>query len=426
MHSAPRLSESSTPDPGLTATTANGGPPQTITVPGSSVSVSVPEDSQVKLECNPQLNAPLENLPPEIRLQLLFTLGLAELRALVSASPVFHQQYVLDRMSVLRRCLETTLRSVTADAFAVYQSGSPDFPKTHTNDMVAEFLESHQRRRSSTQYSGFTEALTENEVVGMAAFHSSIIEPFMQHYSSWALANLENSAKDSQNHGPLSETEEIRLMRAFYLFQLCCNIFGPDRREEYWVSAMSPEHDIFYKLFDMVGPRQTEAAHCIFTFAKEKYREILRDIYWDVHRKNPKFGGRRSEGLPVDPDGAFDALDNGWETDEIIEATAARGLKLLHTVVFKIKDHTHLVSTMQQHVAPCGSLEYDLTRRYYRSDLIRRWGFVMWDAPRLARTGLKEILAQAVDWEGEWDDERGDNPLKDDYSSAEIEMFTTL
>ncbi|KJZ71440.1 hypothetical protein HIM_09164 [Hirsutella minnesotensis 3608] len=37
---------------------------------------------------------------------------------------------------------------------------------------------------------------------------------------------------------------------------------------------------------------------------------------------------------------------------------------------------------------------------YYVQDHIRRWGYVFWDAPRLERTGGREVLARQ--WEADW------------------------
>ncbi|KAK3935654.1 hypothetical protein QBC46DRAFT_396979 [Diplogelasinospora grovesii] len=454
-HAVRRLSKSSTPDPALTATTANGGPPQTITVPGSSVSVSVPEDLQAKLEYNPQLNAPLENLPPEVRRQLLSILGLEELRALVFASPVFHQQYILDRRFLLCKCLETTLRNVTVDAFSVYQSGLSGFLNTRTNEKVTQFLKSYQHRRSLAQYSILTESLTEDEVVGVVAFHSSIIKPLTRYYTSWALANLANETKDLQSHEPLSKAEETRLMRALYRFQLCCNLFGVGRhgtsRQATFRFRSVDILTIFICIFE---PWQVEEIACIYTFAEEKYDQIFRDISWDVNEKNPKFDGQR----PPTPEGAFD-LDNNWVRDSLLKGTISRGLELLHTV-FKISDHKHLVSTMQQHISwPRGNFlgnealgetaqfqrrrerpshrdqkqqrhdplpfegddesdanglrpplawalmwrgTYSNLYGYYVQDVIRRWGYVMWDAARLEHTGAKKVLARQ--WEEDWRD----------------------
>jgi hypothetical protein len=92
---------------------------------------------------SPQLKAPLENLPPEIRAQLLFILELEELTALVHASSVFHQPYLLDRRSLLCKSLETTLRSVTVDASAAYRTSSAGFSDTRTSEKVTQFLKSY-------------------------------------------------------------------------------------------------------------------------------------------------------------------------------------------------------------------------------------------------------------------------------------------
>lgn len=124
-------------------------------------------------------------------------------------------------------------------------------------------------------------------------------------------------------------------------------------------------------------------------------------------------------------------------------------------VFFTTKNHAHLVSTMQEHMSlPAGAFlerqalgdEAQFQRRqerlsdrdlkqqrrdplpfkgdgepdtnpplawtlmwrgtysnlygYYVLDMIKRWGYVMWDAARLERTGAKEVLARQ--WEEDW------------------------
>ena len=39
---------------------------------------------------------------------------------------------------------------------------------------------------------------------------------------------------------------------------------------------------------------------------------------------------------------------------------------------------------------------------YYVQDVIRRWGYVMWDETRLQLSGVKELLARQ--WEEDWGD----------------------
>jgi hypothetical protein len=295
------LSKSSTldpmTDPGLSAASVNAGLPQTIDALGSSVSMPVPEDSLAKPIYNShQLNSPLENLHPEIRRQILFTLELEELSALIHASPVFYQQYLLDRRSLLCKCLDATLGSVAVDACAAYRSGLAEFSNTRTNENMTQFMKSYGDRRSSTHHSILTEKLTEDEAVGMAAFHSSIIKPLMQYYADWALANLADETGDLQSHEPLSRTEQTRLLRALYRFQECCNLFGVGRYKAsghlgfgFWSVDILK---IFICIFE---PWEVEKIACIYTFSKESFDQIFNDIRWDVNERNPS---STANGLP--------------------------------------------------------------------------------------------------------------------------------
>ncbi|KAK4243616.1 hypothetical protein C7999DRAFT_18063 [Corynascus novoguineensis] len=375
-----------------------------------------------------QRNAPLEMLPPEIRRQLLSILALAELGALVHASPVFHQQYRLDRRHLLCSSLETTLRSTTIDACAVCRTGSVEFCKTRTRDTVNRSLRAYQDGRSAAQYSIFTEDLTEEEAVGIATFLSCIIKPLLRSYTTWALGNLADASKLSQDREPLSRTEERRLIRALYRFQLCCNLFGRGTHREEWASWQPRSGfkslEILKIFICMFEPWEVEEIACVYTFAEEKYDQIFRDIRWD--------------------------------------GTISRGLELLHYVHFKIRDHSHLVATTQEHiswptvnflgnealgrVAQVRRRQERLSDRdrkqqrrdplpfegdsdepgvngritsrppqawtwawretysnlygYYIPDDVRRWAYVMWDAARLERMGAKEILLRQ--WEAEW------------------------
>lgn len=65
----------------------------------------------------------LESLPAELRHKILaLVLDMEDLKALVLASPVFHQQYLLNRKAFLRRTLKAALGNVFVDAYAVHTS----------------------------------------------------------------------------------------------------------------------------------------------------------------------------------------------------------------------------------------------------------------------------------------------------------------
>lgn len=91
--------------------------------------------------------SPVESLPPELRLWLLSFLALAELQALVSASPVFHGQCVQDKRLLLAGCLHNTLGdAVTVDAHVVMLSSSFEFATSRSQDAIKDFLEAYRER----------------------------------------------------------------------------------------------------------------------------------------------------------------------------------------------------------------------------------------------------------------------------------------
>lgn len=138
----------------------------------------------------------------------------------------------------------------------------------------------------------------------------------------------------------------------------------------------------------------------------------------------------------------------------MLNGTITRGSELLHDILFKIKDHARLVSTMQEQIANSIGTSMSikmlhsgqsLRREKYPSDKdskerqrdplpfqgdnealpplswtliwqgiysnlygifipesIRLWGYTMWDAARLEHTGAKEVLARQ--WRERWKD----------------------
>lgn len=115
--------------------------------------------------------------------------------------------------------------------------------------------------------------------------------------------NLSQETKDPQTHEPLRITEEQRLVRSLYRFQLYCNLFAVSRYPlDQDFLSIRPAH--FLGLFlNIYEPWQVEELHYIHLFVTKKFNQVFDDIAWDVHEDNPKFDGQVRAPLPK---GAFD------------------------------------------------------------------------------------------------------------------------
>lgn len=233
----------------------------------------------------------------------------------------------------------------------------------------------------------------------------------------------------------------MRLLRALYRFQLCCNLFGKgvDSSRLYFRGLNFDSDDILTIFLCLFEPWEIEEITCIYFFSKEMYHQIFKEIGWDVHPDNPKFDG---QGPPT-PTGAF-YLDINEEF--FLPGTSSLGLSVLHSMLIT-RDHAQRVLAMQEHICypkgdfledesidivtqesrrrkhpshrdqkelrrdplpfegdtePCPTLAWTTiwrgtySNRYggYLDEPIRRWGYIMWDAARLEDTGGIKILEQ--------------------------------
>ncbi|KAJ9157853.1 hypothetical protein NKR23_g741 [Pleurostoma richardsiae] len=286
--------------------------------------------------------------------------------------------------------------SVTVDAYAVNLSAAQRGDKKQA---ITEFLKSYAENTSQRRLF-LADRLTQEEVVNMANFHFQYIKTLTEHYARWMLANLDeakeagNGPHSGQQSVALTSTETMRVTRAIYRFQLLCHLAGPGDNSP-WLSRDHLDETV-QAFLDTLEPWEVEELFSFYQFAHDVYDKIIKDIMWDLHPDNPKFN---DQGRPPTPDGAFD-LD-GLNRAMYLEGTTLRGLPLLHTVLFKIKDREHIVSTMQQHMTKSNLYGW------YISDDLRRWGYVFWDAKTLERIGGTKVLMRQ--WEEYWDDDPRDN-----------------
>jgi len=233
----------------------------------------------------------LEDLPSELRRHLLLTLDLRALAALVRASPVYHQQYRLDRRFILLKSFERSVRSVSIDACAAYRSGTLRFSTARTKKNVTQFIRSYrEQRRNLASYSVTAEGLTEKDAVDMVVFHNTVVMPHFHKYLKTALAKFPKI--DKLREGPLdqahiSPTEEIRVLRALYRFQIACNAYGTGpylsvrpKKLEFDAGVILKQFLCFYE------PWEIEEIGCIYTYARDKYHNLLADPWDDLYDFN--------------------------------------------------------------------------------------------------------------------------------------------
>ncbi|KAJ5679321.1 hypothetical protein N7462_007565 [Penicillium macrosclerotiorum] len=441
----------SAPSSSRLPTTAEVGPPEINPQSQREASpVKTPRNSSA------QGHAYLENLPPEIRRYLLSSLEWEELDVLVHASPVFHQQYVLDRRMFLSQSLEDILQNVPVEASLVYQSSSLGFAKARDGGTVALLLESYQDRRTKPQPLDLTDRISLDELSAQVKFYFFVIKPLLRRYASSALDSLTEVSDIPHQHTTLSRSEKTRIVRALYRFQLCCNLFGVGNHKDFSLRRLEYEtnSDLMSTFMGMFEPWEVEEIACIEAFSRYNYNRIFDDIQWDLNPENPRFA---DHPRPPTPPGAFE-LDDGWTRSTLLQGVISRGLDPLHSVLFKAKTHSQLVSTMQESLTWGGSgflvddafgtgsqskrrseqrwsrdvkeeqrdplpfegdqvtdansshppLAWTLIWRgtysnlygAYVPDPMRRWGYIMWDQSRLEETGAKEVLARQ--WAAEW------------------------
>ena len=250
----------------------------------------------------------LETLPAELRLQVLsYISDLRDLRALVLASPVFGQQYRLDRKHVLGQVLLRTLGSLMVEAHAVRSSVTlyDRSPRPLPGDTMRQFLHSYVSRRSAPPEL-VLEDCTLADLVEMAAFYQSVVRPLSLKCASLFLQCLDPSL----DVGSLSGVEQTRLLRALYRFQLYCNLFGqgpePGRFRPLAGLALA---EILALFFGPFHPWEVEEIDCIYTLVRNKYDAVFDAV--ECYLVSPRLD---KSDRPRTPPGFWDSNPNGKST----------------------------------------------------------------------------------------------------------------
>lgn len=239
----------------------------------------------------------LEGLPAEIRRHLLSVTDLHCLKTLICASPVFHQQYLLDRKLLLANSISSTLGSVCIDAHANLMSES-EACKTfdHSHELLQSWRINVQQKAS--RHFQLADAVTEDEAISMASFYFRTIVSIGKHFACSDLGELVRGENKCKDHA-LSTTEWQRLVRAIYRFQLLCHVVYP-------LSSRATIPDNAGYVFHTIEPREVEELYSFYQFAENLYDKIFDKLRDDLHPNNPGFADQER---PPTPEGAFE-FDN--------------------------------------------------------------------------------------------------------------------
>lgn len=224
----------------------------------------------------------IESLPVEIQRHIMLCLPtLGALGAFIRASPIFHSLFQSEPKTYIATCLINILGSTFVDASTARAAIQDTFQhlrcvamkEGHESRIVWPFLEGYRENVQQLSCKRWIRSISLPEAVEMAMFQTSTVEPLVEEYASWALANLGTSVKATD----LSRAERIRIQRAMYRFQIVCDVFG-NKLKGGNLSNQRPRHLGCLRFLSGYEPWEIEEILCINAFFQEQYENRLLEV----------------------------------------------------------------------------------------------------------------------------------------------------
>ena len=246
-----------------------------------------------------QVDCAFENLPTELRVQILFEFtAFLSLRSLIHASPIYHASYLeAGREKLLCHvALNQWDQDIRPDVLAA--SRSERYFEHHTNEASGTlvFLDEYGCARAKathleqgTHSQKVTYSNTDahwqlcrnmTEAIHLLSLHRKI-KLIADDYQLYATSRLRQGREMSS----LTKTEQVRIYRAICRYQTYCNFFGGDqpmRRPPYgvaWDRAKRLQQlavrDRFLPSFP---PWEIEEIACIWQYLNSRWTAALREI----------------------------------------------------------------------------------------------------------------------------------------------------
>ena len=272
-------------------------------------SVIVPQAEDEVISYIPSM-ATLERLPTEIQLTILLNIGdIASLKSLVRASPRYHSAYLSQRHAILERVLFNSIHpEVLYDAFSAIDSA-----KIKTSDRkdraarVRTYLSDYRHTRDTWVP---PEHLDLETLYGLARLQNHV-----QHSTQdlYRVASSSHPFPGTQmmHSEELSVNESRRFYRAFYRFDIFCNLFRnwktpPADELLSKASNRHPENPFVLeplekssRFLSLFNPWEVEELACVRDYFSNYYRRMLRKFEPDLLEWSPNLD------LSEDGNGSF-------------------------------------------------------------------------------------------------------------------------
>ncbi|KAK3994384.1 hypothetical protein QBC44DRAFT_357272 [Cladorrhinum sp. PSN332] len=188
----------------------------------------------------------LEAIPAELRLSVLEHMNLFTVRQLIRASPVFLQQFLENRSSLLRSALSLTIREHSVDEALILQLSAKPRPESADEAFWSAYAAQQKERKEENAKT--IARMTDQEVTATARFHIHIMKPAMEGYL--AFAKYHSKVQHDKLVSPLASSRPRR--RRNSNSKRAANL-SPEERELYLRSL-----ELFYR-----GSGRTDMDICI-------------------------------------------------------------------------------------------------------------------------------------------------------------------
>ncbi|KAK1655116.1 hypothetical protein BDP81DRAFT_468400 [Colletotrichum phormii] len=258
----------------------------------------------------------LEGLPAELQLQVLRNLSnLHDLSAVIHASPSLHRSKTFHTHRVF------------VDAFAVHrlallrESGSEE-----TTELLEEFMDTYSRLQSDP--GSFRAACTVDDLAEIARFYSSTVEPLKTSFYEEFRCHKRSIWVEREDSNKLSTTENVRMLRALYHFEIWCSCYGLGS-SAVQLLPMTTNIEMLRFMNKHFEPWEIEELACIYVQTRDRMSRLLTYSADNGPHRLDRSAELKFQKLSTPEFFDLSNTDTFWY---FVETLASRGLGRFHTM----------------------------------------------------------------------------------------------